>query len=96
MMFNRLGKQRKTGEWGKENDSVSAVDINLYWHVYNQIFHDDQIKFDHYFLIYAKETKKVNEVTGEQDTGYTAVIDSKLTFENFKRIYFVDEIEFNI
>jgi hypothetical protein len=52
------------GIWGKENESVSAVDINLFWHVYNQIFHDDQIPYDHYFLIDAKNTSKDN-VAGE-------------------------------
>ena len=57
---------------------------------------DDKVKFDHYFLVYSKETSKTNDITGKEDTGYTAVIDSKLTFENFKRIYFIDEVEFNI
>jgi hypothetical protein len=71
-MFNRLGKRKlildgkTTGEaqWGKDNDSVSAVDINLYWPVYDQIIHDAKVPFHHYFLISAQETTKKNAATG--------------------------------
>ena len=35
-MYNRVGK-KKNGKWGKDNDSVASVDLNLYWEIYTDI-----------------------------------------------------------
>ena len=76
VIFNRVGIKKDDETWGKENDSVSSIDINLFWHVYDDIFKASNIKFDHYFLVYSKETERNNKVNGEKESGFIAVIDS--------------------
>ena len=52
---------------------------------------------NHYFMVYMKEDIKIDKITGKKKhNGYVAVIDSQVSFKNFKRIYTVDEIEYNI